>query len=489
MWRLARSAHRQDKEAVMSAISQETPQAECCGVQDCLKIFRVFRLARGATKIVLALAALVLTLVWGSLLDAMWVKAGGGVARGEILAYASDRDVGMPYKPHSGNSGIYAEYSAHMRAQVYGLCHSAIPLGGVAGSASGFVESFGGMCRGTTWLLRYHPWFALLLCPVMLLIWSLSGGMICRIAAVEFARDEVISLKNAFAFVRKRYFGGFVMAPLAPLLIMVVVALLLALGGLVLSVPVLGDFLAGLFFFLALLGGFVGAFLLIGLTAGGSLLWPAIATEGTTTFDAFSTSFHYIYTRPWRSALYGLVAFVYGSVCWLFVHFLAHVTLLFTHTFVGLGTIAHRTAGTVKVSKLDALWSYERFLGEAQSWMSGAISGSDWLGAVLIGLWVCLVIALVWAFLVSFYFCASTVIYFLLRKAVDLTDYERVEEVEEYTPEEAAPPHPAISKAPAASEPAPAAEAPPVPAPEPPASPWPEQPPPDAPAPPQGDAI
>jgi len=473
----------------MSATSQETPQAGCCGVHDCVKIFRVFQMARGASKIALALTALVLTLAWGSLLDAMWVKAGGGVAPGEIRSYSIDRDVGVPYGPQSGDSGIYAQYSAHMRAQVYGLCGSVIPGGDMFGSVSGFVQSFGGMCRATTWLVRYHPWFALLFCPVMLLIWSLSGGMICRIAAVEFARDEVISLKDAFAFVRKRYFDGFVMAPLAPLLILAVVAVLLALGGLVLSIPVLGDFLGGLFFFLALLGGLIGAILLIGFSAGGSLFWPAIAAEGTTTFDAFSTSFHYVYTRPWRSALYGLVAFLYGSVCWLFVHFLAHVTLLFTHTFVGLGTVAHRTAETVKVSKLDALWSYQHFLGEAHNWMSEAVSGADWLGAVLIGMWVCLVVALVWAFLVSFYFCASTVIYFLLRRAVDLTDYERVEEVEEYTSEEASPPQPVVSEPPPAPEPAPARAAEPPAAPV--SPPWPstDQPPPDAETPPQSDSI
>jgi len=42
---------------------------------------------------------------------------------------------------------------------------------------------------------------------------------------------------------------------------------------------------------------------------------------------------------------------------------------------------------------------------------------------------------------------------FLLRRAVDLTDYERVEEVEEYTSEEASPPQPVVSEPPPAPEP------------------------------------
>jgi hypothetical protein len=123
----------------------------------------------------------------------------------------------------------------------------------------------------------------------------------------------------------------------------------------------------------------------------------------------------------------------YGSVCWLVIGFFARLTLWATHAFVGLGTVASRTAADgAEISKLDALWKLDGLFGSFHGYASSAVSGLDYLGVGLIGLWVYLLIAVVWAVLISFYFCASTVIYFLLRRAVDLTDYEQVEDVEEY---------------------------------------------------------
>jgi hypothetical protein len=48
------------------------------------------------------------------------------------------------------------------------------------------------------------------------------------------------------------------------------------------------------------------------------------------------------------------------------------------------------------------------------------------IGARLIWLWVHLVIALLGAFAVCFYFSANTIIYYLLRKEVDATDLDDV---------------------------------------------------------------
>ena len=58
------------------------------------------------------------------------------------------------------------------------------------------------------------------------------------------------------------------------------VALLLALVGLALRVDV-GVLVASVFWPLVLLGGFVMAFLLLGLFFGFPLMWGAISAEGT----------------------------------------------------------------------------------------------------------------------------------------------------------------------------------------------------------------
>lgn len=431
------------------APSTVTPSEKFPGA-DCVKIFGTFRIARQPGKILVALLGLVATLIWGSLLDLIWTGAKKGVDPEVIAAYSSPWNMESGFKEKEGDAGIYEVYARHLRGRVSTMVRSVIPAGDT-------VLEVGGICQATSWMLQCHPWFSLLFFPGFLLIWACAGGMICRMAAVDFARGETISPRESFAFVRRHYWGGFLLAPIAPAIGIIFIGLLLVLGGLVLAIPYFGDILGGLFFFLALVGGLAVAVLWVGWFAGGVLFWPAIAVEGSSSFDAFATGFHYVYTRPWRAAWYGLVAFVYGAVCWLVVHFFAHLTLLATHKCVGIGAAAaSRTVGDDKVGKLDAIWPYE-FMGRAfpdVSW-----HGGDWISGVLIFIWVCLVIGLVWSFLVSYFFSAGTAIYFLLRRAVDLTDYEQIEEIEEYVHETPPP----AGETPSEATPAVEAPAPPPP--------------------------
>jgi hypothetical protein len=372
-----------------------------------------------------------------------------------ISGYTAIRGEVSEFTEAEGESGIFQVYSRHMRGRVGEVATALIPEGGVAGVVSGVVYAVGGMCQATTWMLRFHPWYSLLFFPGLLLIWACAGGMICRMAAVDFARGETISPREAFGYVRRHYWGGFLLAPLAPAIGIVFIGLLLVVGGLILAIPYLGDILGGLFFFLALGAGLAVAVLWVGWSAGGILFWPAVAVEGSSSFDAFATSFHYVYTRPWRAALYGLVAFVYGAICWLVVYFFAHLTLLATHTFVGIGaSVASSTVDGAEVAKLNAIWPYV-FLGRALPEASWPTAG-DAISGVLIYIWVAVVIGLVWSFLVSYFYSAGTAIYFLLRRAVDLTDYEQIEEIEEYVHEAPGPGGEAPPETPA-----PAAEAPP----------------------------
>ena len=95
-------------------------------------------------------------------------------------------------------------------------------------------------------------------------------------------------------------FGSFVTAPLLPLVIVLALGRALALGGLIGNL--LGGVVLGLLFFIALGLGLAAAFLLVGLSAGGSLMYPTIAVEGSDSFDAVSRSFSYVLNRPWRRA-------------------------------------------------------------------------------------------------------------------------------------------------------------------------------------------
>src|SRR5207244_3596506 len=99
-------------------------------------------------------------------------------------------------------------------------------------------------------------------------------------------------------------FGSFVAAPLFPAVLLLLGMFVLFLGGLIGAIPWAGELLVGILFFLPLLAGFILALLLIGAIAGGWLMYPAIAVEGSDTFDAFSRAYNYLYARPWRTAFY-----------------------------------------------------------------------------------------------------------------------------------------------------------------------------------------
>ncbi len=119
-------------------------------------------------------------------------------------------------------------------------------------------------------------------------VWALFGGAISRVAAVQLAADERIGWVAALRFAASKWLSYFA-APLLPLLGVVLVAIPLAVLGLLVRWN-FGVLLAGVLWPLALLGGLVMALLLLGLAFGWPLMWATISTEGTDSFDALSRS-------------------------------------------------------------------------------------------------------------------------------------------------------------------------------------------------------
>ena len=69
----------------------------------------------------------------------------------------------------------------------------------------------------------------------------------------------------------------------------------------------LGLLLAGLVWPLALVGGLLMGIFMLGLVFGWPLMWGAISTEGTDSFDALSRSYSYVYQRPYHYLFYSIV--------------------------------------------------------------------------------------------------------------------------------------------------------------------------------------
>lgn len=291
----------------------------------------------------------------------------------------------------------------------------------------GVLPSIFLLLRAEQWLITQHFWYALLFGLLALIIWSLLGGAICRMAAISVARQERIPMKSAMGFAARK-FAGFAIAPLLPIIMVALIGIVMIIGGLVCSIPIIGEILAGLTMGLALVGGFVAALIIVGALAGYSLWWPTIAVEGSDGFDAIARSYSYIFSRPWHAGFYAAVALVYGSICYLFARFFVWLLLRVTHFFVGIGMgIPDRPGtGTPDAGKLDAMWQAPGFNNLAPTAPPFAARGIESFGSGLISIWVFLLVMLLCAFLVTFYLSGSTVIYYLLRRRVDAIDFEDV---------------------------------------------------------------
>ncbi len=291
-------------------------------------------------------------------------------------------------------------------------------------AAAGFLYWMLMAVHGPAWLLSEHLIYAILFLLLALVSWALFGGAVHRIAALHAAREEKISIGQALRFSVSKFFS-FLTAPLIPLVFILGLGVLLAVGGLLGNLWGLGAMLVGLLFFVAILLGLAVAFLVIGLVAGCGLMYPTIAVEGSDSFDAFSRSYSYVFARPWRSILYGGVALFHGAVCYLFVRLFAFLALAATHTFVNWGIWTGGDKLGEGATRLDVLWAAPTF-ESLHEWNWVAMSGAEKIGAVLVGFWVYLVIGAVAAFLLSYLASSTTVIYTLLRRKVDATDLDDV---------------------------------------------------------------
>jgi len=270
------------------------------------------------------------------------------------------------------------------------------------------------------WAFTYHPVYSVVLFAVMLAIMSLCGGAICRIAALQFAQGEKPGLGEALRF-GGRKFHSFLTAPVVPFAIIALAGGFIFLLGLAGHyIPYVGELSLGLFMPMALLlaGGI--AFFTIGTLAGFSLMFPTIAYEDSDCFDAFSHSYSYVYAQPWHMGFYTIVAFIYGAICYGFVRFFSYLLLRITYLFLQLGFFRDETA-------LTALWpkpQFTDFLGAAEA------APANWCGSVgafLIYVSVLVVAGLMISFVISFYFSSNTIIYALMRKRVDRTRLEDVQ--------------------------------------------------------------
>jgi len=397
------------------------------------RIFQAFRMAIQPSKLALAFAAVTIIALTGGIMDLSRTVVTGtylvtpaqAAASGEadnrrvteldiyLLPHASLENFVASRDSHADRTGVFATLCRFAARESYtavlGLLSLNLPA--VAGSV---VHSV----RALVWVLRWHPFYSILFFTVAGVVLAAAGGGICRIAALQFSRGEKPSLQQAARFARRKIIsllGGLV----GPVVLVFVFGLPILLLGLVGNVPYLGELLTGLLLLPTLAVACVATITLIGAVGGTGLICPAVAYEDSDSFDAINHSFSYLYSKPWHLGLYTVVAAVYGALCYLFVRFFAFLLLWTTYRFLAIGFVGQNV-------KLHALWpepTFTSLLGAAGA-MPDAWSWT--VAAVLIRLGVLVVLGLMVAFVISFYFSASTIIYTLMRYQVDQTPLAEV---------------------------------------------------------------
>lgn len=322
------------------------------------------------------------------------------------------------------NRGVFAEFFSGQITEINNVVNGVVhntwtrETGAIAAIARFFLV-------GPGWLVRYHPVFLVIFGLWFLLVWSIFGGAIARIAAVHVARDEKLSIRSALRFSFSKLLSFF-SAPLLPLSLILAIGFAVPLaGGLLSSVYVAGPVLLlamSAFFFLAIIAGFLITLLLIGLVGGFNLMYPTIAVEGSDSFDAFSRSYSYLFARPWRLLFNTFVAVVYGAFTYFFVHLFIMLMLMAVHTFVGIGMF-EQAPSTAPL--WETIWpaSWARLTYPLNT---SALRWDQALAAYMVAFWVYLTIGMLGAYAISYYFSSNTIIYYLMRQEVDATELDDV---------------------------------------------------------------
>lgn len=272
--------------------------------------------------------------------------------------------------------------------------------------------------RALGWALRFHPIYSLIYFSVSFLIFSLIGGAICRCAALEYAQDEKPGLVEALTFARENY-RSFLSAPLIPLGMILFMAMVIVLIGLTGSIPWIGESVMILLFGVVLILGLLITLTGIGAVAGGLLLFPAIAYEGTTGLDSIGRSFSYVLKRPVWMFYYVFVSIVLGTFFYLILRLLVFLTLRFTYALLGSGMNLLENAG-----KIEKLWVRPEFLSLLNKAPGG--SGSESVAAGVIYFFLLVIIGLLLSYIISYGFSSATIIYALMRKKVDMLEVDQI---------------------------------------------------------------
>jgi hypothetical protein len=237
------------------------------------------------------------------------------------------------------------------------------------------------------------------------LVWSFFGGALTRMAAVQLARGEPAGWRESLSYASSKWRSYFA-SPWLPMLGILLITIPTAIIGLLLRLD-FGVLLVGIVWPVLLVGGLLMAIFLLGLFFGWPLMWGAISTEGTDSFDALSRSYSYVYQRPLQYLFYAVVAALLGVLGAMLAYWFADAVIHLTLWAVSWGSGGQR-------------------LGDVLRGGPSVLGGAGTFGVALIHFWIGCVRLMAVAFAYSYFWTASTAIYLLLRFQVDGTEMDEI---------------------------------------------------------------
>lgn len=385
----------------------ETSRARRLRTWPVLHLFRAFRIALDARKIVLGAAAAVLLAAGYRLID--------------LAPFAPAVDplvlqIAHPWPWDESPSGALAAPD-QLRVLAWKpwtqLWDAAMNGPVILRPVLGFLEHGRRIFqRGNSWPDAADAWTRLLW---TLAVWSLLGTALSRMAAVQFARQTSPGLRESLSYALRQFPSAFG-APLLPLVFLGLFWLVCVVVGLVGRIPGVGEPLVGIFWFVPLILGLAMAAILIFIAAGWPLMICAGGVEATDAFDGLSRAYDYLLARPWYALGLTLLTLLYGSLL---------VFLLAAVTGTGIHIAEWATAGGMGDERVTGLTS-DTPLSIQPGVVFPAKDGTSTIGSAAAGFWLRVLAVLLWGFFYSYFWTAATVIYFLLRRSVDAEPLDKV---------------------------------------------------------------
>ncbi len=386
------------------------------------KLFMAFRIAMQPSKLILALGSIMIIFAAGWIMDmSKPVVSGSGPQMNELDVYLSQSGQTAAfidqYKDKLGRAGVFETLWDFSQKEFHTILRSLFDLEMVT-----LTHHLIAVYRGFKWAFRYHPVYCSVFVTMSLAVFAVAGGSICRLATLQFSRAEKPGLTESLRYSLRR-FRSFFMAPFAPIFIVFCLGVILFGIGLLCNIPVLGPWIVALSMPINLVLGALMTIFAIGTFLGYTLMYPAIAYDDDNFFSAWGRSFQFVYARPWWLGFYLLVGFIYGAICYLVMRFFTYFILWFSHTSMKLAVWSQTHND---MNRFIAIWPAPSPLNLMGQSTAAELSTHETIVFYIIRFFVLIVIGLLTAFVISFYYSINTIIFACLRKKIDHLAIEQV---------------------------------------------------------------